>query len=369
MRSLPRVTAVVLCAGLGTRAELGYNKVLFPVGKLSVGASSARKFDAYSLVVVCSEQDEEQLRAELGRDDVLFVRGGSTRSDSVRAALNAIDDTDIVIIHDGARPFVRKEVIEKSIESALTYGSGVASVRSVNALRRLNSDGSSSALDRASVYSIQTPQAFRFDELKRAYSTVAGSFADDSEVYERAGFSVRLVDGDADNIKLTSPSDFAGLNCAYRIGYGYDVHRLVENRRLVLCGVDIDYPLGLLGHSDADAPVHALMDALLSAAALPDIGVLFPDTDERYAGADSVKLLECVCSKIDGFELVSASICIMAQKPKLANLIPSMRDRLSDVLSIDRDRLNISATTTEGLGVIGNGAGIAAAAEVLLKIK
>lgn len=369
MKSSPRVTAVVLCAGMGSRAGLGYNKVLYPVGNLSVGAFAAKKFDDYSLVVVCSQADEDILRAEIGRDDALFVRGGNTRSDSVRAALNAITDADVVIIHDGARPYIRSEVVKKSVESALVYGSGVVGVRSVNAMRRLNADGSSVAVDRGELFTVQTPQTFRYGEIKRAYKVVQGSFADDAEVYERAGFTVHLVEGDADNVKLTTPADFAGLNGAYRIGYGYDVHKLVENRKLVLCGVTIDYPLGLLGHSDADAPVHALMDALLSAAGLPDIGVLFPDTDERYAGADSVKLLENVCSRLSGFEIVNASICIMAQKPKLASIIPVMRDKLSAVLGIERDRLNVSATTTEGLGVVGEGKGIASAAEVLLKIK
>ena len=370
MKLSPKITAVVLCAGLGSRANLGYNKVLHTIGNLSVGASTARKFDEYDLVVVCANEDDEaQLKSEINRPDAIFVRGGATRTESVRNALSVIKDSDIVIIHDGARPFVSKETIKKSVDSAIAFGSGVVGVRSVNALRSLKSDGTSSALDRDTVFTVQTPQTFRFFEIKKAYDGFSGVASDDSEVYEKAGFSVNLVEGESDNIKLTTPADFLGLNGIFRIGYGFDVHQLVANRKLILCGKEFDYPLGLLGHSDADVPVHALMDALLSALSMPDIGVLFPDTDEQYLGADSIELLKKVVTLSNEFEIVNVSICIMAQKPKLASSIPQMRQNLADALNIDVNKVNVSATTTESLGIVGEGKGIASSAEVLIKRK
>ncbi len=369
MKLSPKVTAIVLCGGLGSRAKLGYNKVLHSLGNLSVGATTAKKFSSFDLIVVCSKEDEEVLQAEIGREDITFVRGGKTRTESVRNALSSVKDADIVIIHDGARPFVSKRVIEASVESALAFGSGVVGVKSVNALRKLLPNGSSIAINREEIVTVQTPQTFRFSEIKSAYDNFVGNASDDSEVYEKAGFSVRIVEGEPDNIKLTTPADFVGLNGIFKIGYGFDVHRLVENRKLILCGKLFDYPLGLLGHSDADAPVHAVMDALLSALSLPDIGVLFPDNDPTFEGADSMKLLEKVVSLSSDFEIVNVSVCIMAQKPKLASSIPEMRANLASVLGVPLESVNISATTTEGLGIVGEGKGIASSAEVLVKRK
>ena len=297
MKLSSKVTAIVLCAGLGSRAKLGYNKVLHSLGNLSVGATTAKKFSSFDLIVVCSKEDEEVLRAEIGRDDITFVRGGNSRTESVRNALSVVKNADIVIIHDGARPFVSKSVIEASVESAIAFGSGVVGVKSVNALRKLLPNGSSIAINREEIVTVQTPQTFRFSEIKNAYDNFVGNASDDSEVYEKAGYSVRIVEGEHDNIKLTTPSDFVGLNGIFKIGHGFDVHRLVENRKLVLCGKSFDYPLGLLGHSDADVPVHAIMDALLGACALGDIGKLFPDSDAEFKDISSVLLLKKVAER------------------------------------------------------------------------
>ena len=154
-----------------------------------------------------------------------------------------------------------------------------------------------------------------------------------------------------------------------RIGHGMDVHRLTENRRLILCGVEVPYPLGLLGHSDADAATHALMDAMLGAAAMGDIGKLFPDTDEQYRGADSIALLKIVCGRLAGagYRLVNADVTIVAQKPKLRPYIDQMRLRLAQAIGVDADRINVKATTTERLGFEGEGLGITAHAVCLLE--
>lgn len=156
-----------------------------------------------------------------------------------------------------------------------------------------------------------------------------------------------------------------------RIGHGYDVHRLVEGRRLILGGVDIPWEKGLLGHSDADVLLHALMDAMLGAAALGDIGRHFPDNDERYAGADSMQLLLAVREMLDqaGYELVNADCTILAQKPKLMPHIPQMRQNIANALGTEIDRISVKATTEEGLGFTGDGSGIAAHAVVLIEEK
>ena len=154
-----------------------------------------------------------------------------------------------------------------------------------------------------------------------------------------------------------------------RIGHGMDVHRLTEGRRLILCGVEIPYSLGLLGHSDADVATHALMDALLGAAAMGDIGKLFPDTEERYRGADSIELLRVVCEKIGekGYRLGNADLTIVAQRPKLRPYIDQMRQRLADVIGVDAEQISVKATTTEKLGFEGEGLGITAHAVCLLE--
>lgn len=369
MKSSPEITAVVLCAGMGERAKLGYNKILHPYGGCSVAARAVKKFTRFDrLVVVCSENDEKTLKNLIDCDKAEYVYGGETRTQSVRNALNAVKNTDIVIIHDGARPFVSEETIDESVASALKYGSGIAAIKSVNAVKYVK-DGKTVTLDRDKVYSVQTPQSFRFDEIKTAYDAVSGNFADDSEVYERAGFTPHLTEGSRDNIKLTQPADFSGLNDVYRIGFGFDVHRFEKGRDLILCGRKFDCDKGLLGHSDADAPVHAIMDAILSAAGMPDIGVLFPDSDPKYENANSIKLLESVRESVSArFEIINVSVCIIAQKPKISPYVSQMRENLANALTVDAERINISATTSELLGITGDGSGLAAAADVLLRL-
>lgn len=368
MKSSPEITAIVLCAGKGERAGQNGNKLFSLVGGQAVAAMTAAKFARFDrLIAVVAPAETEEMRALLP-PCAEIVAGGKTRTESVRNALAAIGDTDIAVIHDGARPFVTDKILDEAIASAIEFGSGVAATKAVESLKIATDDGVKS-LDRSKVYCVQTPQAFCFADLKAAYERVAGDLTDDSEVMERAGYPVRLTAGSPDNRKLTYPADFNGLNDAYRIGLGYDVHPTAKDRKLVLCGETFDADFGLAGHSDADAPVHAIMDALLSAAGMPDIGVLFPDTDPAYLGADSMELLRTVKSRCAAFEIINLSVCIMAQRPKIAPRVSKMRDNLAAALGVPRDNVNISATTTEGLGIVGEGRGIASAAVVLMRTK
>lgn len=368
-KSYPKICAVVLCAGKGLRSGLGYNKVLHSFAHENIAVKSIKKFLRFDeVIVVCDDDTREVLRSSLPYENVRFVNGGDSRTDSVKNALYSIEKCDVVVIHDGARPFVSDKIIDESIESAINYGSGVVAYSSTNALKKVV-DGKAQSVDRQDYYVVQTPQSFNYEKLMDAYACVDGSYADDSEVFERAGYDVHITSGSRDNVKLTTPSDFLGLNGAYRVGYGFDVHAFCENRKLVLCGKTIDYPLGLLGHSDADAPVHAIMDALLSACSLPDIGVLFPDTDPAFKGANSMHLLAEVIKKITDYEIVNVSVCIITQKPKIAPHVMDMRQNLASALAIDIGDVNVSATTTEHLGITGEGKGLASSAMVLVRKK
>lgn len=364
------IAAVIVCAGKGERSGLAYNKILHLIGRKTVLEKSLDTFlltRVKHITVVTSESDIAAVRdITSAYDDISVVLGGDTRAKSVYAGLKAYP-CDIVLIHDGARPYVTPDIIERAIDSAIEHGSGIAAVQSVDTVKRVQS-GKACSLPRAELYNAQTPQAFRYGEILGAYSRADGVFTDDAEVYENAGYTPRLVDGSYDNKKLTTPADFAAPAKSSRIGIGFDLHRLVEGRKLILGGVTLDYHLGLLGHSDADVLTHAIMDALLSAADLPDIGVLFPDTDDKYLGISSITLLKQVLDEVTrkGYIIGNISAVVIAQQPKLAPVIPDIRRSLADALDIDIKQINVSATTTEKLGLIGEGNAIAANASCIL---
>lgn len=368
-----KVAAIVLSAGKGERSGLPYNKMLFHIGDKTVLDLTLTAFVDSELFddVLCAASPvdyDEICEIAIGYGARVCV-GGETRTDSVRRALDKIaPDTDVVLIHDGARPFVSRPVLEDAIRTAAQSGSGIVAVPAVDAIKVVGEDGEiTGSLPKAGLYNAQTPQAFRFAEIKDAYARVAGSYGDDCEVYQLAGYKPHIVRGDYSNRKITTPADVFNLASCYRIGFGYDVHRMVEGRDLILGGVRIPYEKGLLGHSDADVLIHALMDALLSAAQLPDIGVLFPDTDPAYKGCSSVKLLENVRDMLRErrVTVMGVSGVVMAERPKLAKIIPQMIECIARTLDISPSVVNISATTTEKLGIVGDGAGMASAVCVL----
>jgi 2-C-methyl-D-erythritol 4-phosphate cytidylyltransferase/2-C-methyl-D-erythritol 2,4-cyclodiphosphate synthase len=243
-------------------------------------------------------------------------------------------------------------------------------------LKRASAEGDVLAtVDREGLWGAQTPQGFRTGLLLAAYARAMREdwqVTDDAAVVERAGHRVRLVEGEAVNFKITRPEDLALaerlLAGSSRSGFGYDVHRLVPDRALVLGGVTIPHTHGLLGHSDADVLTHAVMDALLGAAALGDIGGHFPDTDAQYRGISSLALLAVVVEKVAaaGFAPINIDVTVAAQAPKLAPHIPAMRGQLASVLGLPLEGVSIKATTTEGLGFVGTGEGMAAYATVSL---
>ena len=373
---------ILLSGGNGLRMGTQSNKTLISLlGEPALcRALRTLRRHADGIILVIRPQDEDETRtalndAQLTVDGVAY--GGADRQESVRNGLSLLpEDCDIVLVHDGARPLVDDQTIENVLSSVRKYGSGVAATPVTDTIKRVGADDIvADTPPRGQLRAVQTPQTFEAGLIRRAHAAYAlGERAtDDAALAERMGVKVRLTEGDVENIKLTTPEDMLLARQVIlkregqkeekpmmRIGHGYDVHRLVENRKLILCGVEIPYALGLLGHSDADVALHALMDALLGAAALGDIGRHFPDTDPAYKGADSGKLLDHVVALLEekGYTVGNVDVTIICQRPKLKDYIEQMRENVARHLKVDIDCVNIKATTTEKLGFEGEGLGI-----------
>ncbi len=379
--------AVIVAAGRGERAGLGMNKAFWPIQGRSV---LARCLDAFAAcgrfdgaVVVLSNSDADAYAELVSREGPFplvkgIARGGETRRDSVYNGLKALpEDCGVVAIHDAARPFVTASVIDATLASAREHGSGVICTPVVDTVKQLEPNGAVTTLDRSALRAVQTPQAFNYQMILKAHERGQAehlNVTDDAMLFEHCYGGVRLVSapGAEANRKLTTRADFEALGgpkmADVRVGQGYDVHRLVEGRKLILCGVDIPFEKGLDGHSDADVAVHALMDALLGALGEGDIGRHFPDTDPAYKGADSMRLLAVVMDMVRaaGYRVGNADVTLVAQRPKLAGYMDEMKRNVAAGLGVDASRVNVKATTTERLGFEGKGLGISAQAVALL---
>ncbi len=375
------IWAIIAAAGSGSRMGGNRVKTLQTLGGRAVISYSveALRQACRGVVIAAREEDMtafQQVLAQDGLEADAYVKGGSRRRDSVENALRALPpDCDLVLVHDGARPLCSRALIRRVTDSARLHGSGVPALPLLDTVKRVDEKGLAvETLDRGSLRQVQTPQGFRRDLLERAYSQVKGEVTDDASLVEALGEPVHLVEGDRDNIKLTLPGDLERAQGILRgsqpprVGFGYDVHRLVAGRPLILCGVSVPYEKGLLGHSDADVATHALIDALLGAAGLPDIGSHFPDSDACYKGVSSLELLGKTHLLLSnaGFMPYNIDITIAAQAPKLAPFVPQMRRRLAACLKITEGMVSVKATTTEGLGFEGEGLGISARAVALV---
>ncbi len=374
-----KVYALLLCGGSGTRMGGSGNKTLLEIGGVPGIVRCCRAYEglADGIVLVTRAREEAlfaRVLAEWGvTAPVKIVPGGEDRQASALRGLQALPDRDgMALIHDGARPLVTGDVIRRVIDSVRTCGSGAAAVPARDTIKRADAHGRVvETPDRASLWQMQTPQGFFVRDLLRAHESAGDRrYTDDAALMEAAGFPVQLVMGDYRNVKMTSPEDWkmAQGMMVPRIGTGFDAHRLVENRALWLGGVCIPYEKGLDGHSDADAAVHALIDALLGAAGMGDIGALFPDSDDAYKGISSVILLKETARRIreKGYEIGNADVTILAQRPKMAPYIPAMRQALAEALGIPQARVSVKATTTERMGYEGRGEGISAQAAALI---
>ena len=382
-----RVSAVLVAAGSSTR--MGFDKLSFDLGGETVLHRSIRAFEQDPLVteiVLVAGKNRvfvEQQAADCTKP-VQIVTGGTTRAESAKNGVLAAEG-ELVAVHDAARPFVSQQVITAALEAAARCGAAAPAVPVKDTIKAaVRGSGKTvpescfvhATPDRSTLYAVQTPQCFDRAEYLAALEELDAEKArlvtDDCSLFELTGRAVQLTQGDYANYKITTREDLPRPEQKeehkMRIGHGYDVHRLVEGRKLILGGVEIPFEKGLLGHSDADVLAHAVMDAVLGAAALGDIGQHFPDNDPAYAGADSLELARHVARILSehGYRVENIDATILCQRPKLAPHIPAMRAKLAAAFGLPVDAVSVKATTEEHLGFTGREEGISANAVCML---
>ncbi len=369
-----RVVAVVLAAGKGTR--IGFDKMLYKIDDISVVKKSVLAFNENKYIdeiIVTASENINEISKDLQdiKKLIKIIKGGKTRADSVKNALELVSKNSLVAIHDGARPFVSGEIINNVIEDAFIYNAAIPCVKVKDTIKFSKTTFCEDTPNRDNLYITQTPQVFCTNLYKKLLSENKDvNFTDDAQLFENANIKVKISKGSYENYKITTIDDIRKEK-AMRIGHGYDVHKLVENRDLIIGGINIPYEKGLLGHSDADVLTHVIMDSMLGALALGDIGKHFPDTDEKFKGANSIELLKHVVEIIDeqGYKLENLDATIVAQNPKLSPFILKMRENLAKAMNSDINRISVKATTEEKLGFTGSGEGISAHCVCLLKQK
>jgi 2-C-methyl-D-erythritol 4-phosphate cytidylyltransferase/2-C-methyl-D-erythritol 2,4-cyclodiphosphate synthase len=384
MSEHPDCVALIVAAGHGTRAGEGPPKQYRSLGGMPVLRRSVEAFARHPAVdavqvVISPEHRAHYDAAVAGLSLPAPIHGGATRQDSVRLGLEAIAATkpSLVLIHDAARPLVAAETIEATVRALEAADGALPVLAASDTLKRVRDDRVEATLARDGVGLAQTPQGFRFEKILAAHRAARGtSVTDDAAIAEQAGLRVVAVAGSRLNFKLTTAEDFlmaeallAGAG-TMRTGQGFDVHRLGLGDHVWLCGVRIEHTHALIGHSDADVGLHALTDALLGAAALGDIGQHFPPTDERWRGAASHIFLSHAAKLIAdaGGRIEHVDVTLICERPKVAPHREAMIARVGELLALDRARVNVKATTTEGLGFTGRGEGIAAQAIATVRL-
>lgn len=363
---------VLVAAGSGTRANLGYNKLRYLVNQKPLFWYAFKPFydRNYEMVVVINPEDESFVRTYLP-SDVKIVYGGKTRAESVKNGLNEVTEP-YVMIHDAARVYIDEELIDQVENGLAIHQACVLSKRVTNTIY-LKED-SLKVLDRRFLYEAETPQAFITAEIKTAYQNIQPSATDDVSQYQ-ASFNreVGLILHEKNNSKITYQKDIEHFEKEvekhmFKIGHSYDIHALVENRKLILGGIEIPFELGLLGHSDADVLLHAVAESILGALGLGDLGTFFPDTDKKYKDIDSKIIVSDVVKmmKNKGYKISNLDCTIFAEKPKLAPFIGDIKKSISTLLDAPVGSVNVKAATNEKLDAIGNLKAMAASATVLL---
>ena len=386
------VSALIAAGGRGLRLGADRPKQFLEIGGRSMLAASVQALAASDrineIIVAVPEDHLAEVRSGWPRTTkpMTFVAGGPRRQDSVANAFaSASHQADLILIHDAARPFVTPAVIARAIDGARAHGAAVAAIAvrdTVKQAGEAHGDGSRPirvTIPRDSVFLAQTPQAFRRDVLARALEEGRSVDAtDEAMLVERLGLPVHIVEGDPANVKITTQRDLdaargsalhqAAPDGLMRIGNGYDLHRLIAGRPLILAGVTIPFEQGLDGHSDADIVCHAVTDAVLGAAALGDIGRLFPDADAQWKNADSIALLKGAMTRVHetGYRVSNVDVTVIAQRPKLLPYVDQMRANLAQALGIDPGAVSVKGKTNEGMDSMGHGASMACHAVALL---
>ncbi|UYO37676.1 bifunctional 2-C-methyl-D-erythritol 4-phosphate cytidylyltransferase/2-C-methyl-D-erythritol 2,4-cyclodiphosphate synthase [Rhodopseudomonas palustris] len=389
MPNSPRTAAIIVAAGRGLRAGAGGPKQYRTLAGRPVIARAMEPFcthpDVMAVQPVTNPDDTEMFNAAVaGLNFRPAVGGGATRQASVRAGLEALAELkpDIVLIHDAARCFVTPELISRAITAAGATGAALPVVAVTDTIKQVDANGAVDATpDRATLRIAQTPQAFRFDVILDAHRRAAqdgrDEFTDDAAIAEWAGLTVSTFEGDANNMKMTTPEDFAReesrLMAALgdiRTGTGYDVHAFGEGDHVWLCGLKVPHTRGFLAHSDGDVGLHALVDAILGALADGDIGSHFPPTDPQWKGAASDKFLKYAIDRLTarGGRVANLEVTMICERPKIGPLRDAMRQRIAEITGVPVSRVAVKATTSEKLGFTGREEGIAATASATIRL-
>jgi 2-C-methyl-D-erythritol 4-phosphate cytidylyltransferase / 2-C-methyl-D-erythritol 2,4-cyclodiphosphate synthase len=363
------VFAVILAAGRSER--MGFDKVRFPLRGKPVWRYSFETFLAHP------EVDGVGIVGDIECPDASFVvPGGESRTESSRRGLEAVpSDAEIVLIHDAARPFVPADLISRVIDGVRQAKASTPGIPSADTIKRIH-PGGLETLPRDELVATQTPQGALRELLVSLYRVNNQEFTDDMAMLEANGMKPQLVAGDPRNFKITTPEDLARAAALLgppeiRTGLGYDIHRFSTDpdRELWLGGVKFEKIAGLEGHSDADAVLHAVVDSLLGAASLGDIGALFPNTDPRWKDAPSIQFVRYAAEQLEqrGWDVVNIDICVIAEMPKVMPRAADIRKTISEAIGCDMDRVSIKATTNEELGALGRREGIAAYATATIR--
>jgi 2-C-methyl-D-erythritol 4-phosphate cytidylyltransferase/2-C-methyl-D-erythritol 2,4-cyclodiphosphate synthase len=378
------VGVIIVAGGRGSRMGASTPKQLLDLGGRSLLRRSVDAFDAHpairELVVVLPAElvpDGPRLVGPTART-CEFVAGGQRRQDSVREGLARISpDVDIILIHDAARPFADAALIDRVIAAAAEAGAAVPAMPARDTVKRIDLDRSlvAETLPREQIWLAQTPQGFQREVLSTMMRASDGGieFTDEAMLAERMGHPVRVVEGDPRNVKITTAEDLAAARAALapapRVGTGYDLHRLVEGRPLVLAGVIVPFDRGPLGHSDGDVVCHALIDAIFGAAGAGDIGRHFPNSDPRWKDASGLDLLTRAIALVheQGFRVTSADVTVILERPKLAPHVDAIRCRLAEALGLPAGAVSVKGKTNEGVDSVGRGEAIAAHAVAVLR--
>ena len=388
-----RFTAIILAAGCGSRMAADKTKQLMTIGGESVVGRSIRAFndcpDIDDIIVVSRPDEIDRLKNDICVPFAKVVKvicGGKTRAESAKLGFCAIsDECTHVAIHDAARCLVEPSMISKVAIAAINNDAATAVSSVTDTVKKVSESGFiEGTISRSELVRATTPQMFRVELYKEALekTNADSSITDDNMLLERIGVKIATVDLGNENIKITTPSDIGlaehilskreGKTVAdCRIGHGYDVHKFACDRALVLGGVNVPCEYGLLGHSDADVLVHAIMDSLLGAAGLGDIGRHFPDSSDEYKGISSIELLRRVRDLIlkEGYIVSNVDATLIMQKPKIAPYVNDMVANIANALQVSKPQINVKATTEEGLGFTGNGQGAAAHAVAIITKK
>jgi 2-C-methyl-D-erythritol 4-phosphate cytidylyltransferase / 2-C-methyl-D-erythritol 2,4-cyclodiphosphate synthase len=373
---MPRIAVLIVAAGKGTRSGRLRPKQYELLRGKPILRWSAEAFAAHPVTVVIGPGQEELYAAALP-DGQAPVTGGARRQDSVRLGLEALakDAPDFVLIHDAARPLVSPAVIG-NVVTALEAGAAgaVPMLALADTLRRKEGDVWLT-IPRDNLYRAQTPQGFRFADILAAHREFADrDVTDDVEIAALAGIKVEAVAGEETNLKITTEKDFAlaenflGSECVTAMGY--DAHRFGEGDHVWLCGVKVPHDHGLIGHSDADAGLHALTDAILGTIGAGDIGQHFPPSDERWRGAPSWKFLDHAARLVaeKGGRILHCDVTLICERPKIGPHREAMRGRIAEILGLSMERISVKATTTEGMGFTGRREGLAAQAVATVRL-